>query len=229
MSFRQGARQFFERRGAPTPTVPTARSYVNDGLIAMWDGIENAGWGVHDSAATMWRDLIGSADIAITSGVPWTWTTNSFASNNTTQYGVVAQTAAGTPGDPICAEVCFNEFRRTTSYSFVVRFKGKFCLTTGNRICIGQGYPLFQAITTGAHTVSACPTTPAVYDNGAQLPQITGSDGWYEQNRLQIGYSGNSNYPFWGEIFSIRLYSRALTAAEIAANYAIDKARFNLP
>jgi hypothetical protein len=27
----------------------------------------------------------------------------------------------------------------------------------------------------------------------------------------------------------IRIYSRALTAAEIAANYAIDKARFNLP
>ena len=224
----RAARQIFLGRCA-TAKAPTARDYVQNGLIAMWDGIENAGWGVHDAAATTWKDLIGSADIAITSGVPWTWTTNSFASNNTTQYSVVAQTAAGTPDDPICAEVCFNEFRRTASYPFIVRFKGKFCLSTGNRIIIGQGYPLFQAITTGAHTVSVCPTTPAVYDNGDPLQQIAGSDGWYEQNRLQIGYSGNSNYPFWGEIFSIRLYSRALTAAEIAANYAIDKARFNLP
>ena len=31
------------------------------------------------------------------------------------------------------------------------------------------------------------------------------------------------------DIYSLRLYSRALTAAEIAANYAIDKERFNLP
>ena len=28
---------------------------------------------------------------------------------------------------------------------------------------------------------------------------------------------------------TIRFYSRALAAAEVAANYAVDKARFNLP
>ena len=55
-----GARQFFERRGAPTPSVPTARDYVQTGLIAMWDGIENAGGGVHDASATRWlMDLDG--------------------------------------------------------------------------------------------------------------------------------------------------------------------------
>ena len=37
----------------------TARSYVQDGLIAMWNGIENAGWGVHDPNATKWVDLCG--------------------------------------------------------------------------------------------------------------------------------------------------------------------------
>lgn len=31
------------------------------------------------------------------------------------------------------------------------------------------------------------------------------------------------------EIYHVRAYSRALTADEIAHNYAIDKARFNLP
>ena len=39
-------------------SVPTARSYVQDGLVAMWDGIENAGWGVHDNNATNWVDLV---------------------------------------------------------------------------------------------------------------------------------------------------------------------------
>jgi hypothetical protein len=37
------------------------------------------------------------------------------------------------------------------------------------------------------------------------------------------------DYPSDGDYYSLRLYSRALTASEIAANYTIDKARFNLP
>lgn len=35
----------------------SAKSYVQDGLVAMWDGIENAGWGVHDESAMTWVDL----------------------------------------------------------------------------------------------------------------------------------------------------------------------------
>lgn len=38
----------------------SARSYIQDGLFAMWDGIENAGWGVHDANATVWTDLSGN-------------------------------------------------------------------------------------------------------------------------------------------------------------------------
>ena len=48
-------------------TMPTARDYVQDGLIAMWDGIENAGWGVHDPNATTWKDLTGNGnDLIVT-------------------------------------------------------------------------------------------------------------------------------------------------------------------
>ena len=48
------------RNGAWAKSGYTAKDYVQDGLIAMWDGIENAGWGVHDPNATVWKDLIGS-------------------------------------------------------------------------------------------------------------------------------------------------------------------------
>ena len=37
----------------------TAADYVQDGLIALWDGIENVGWGEHDDNATSWIDLTG--------------------------------------------------------------------------------------------------------------------------------------------------------------------------
>jgi hypothetical protein len=41
----------------------SAKDYVQDGLVAMWDGIENAGWGVHDASATVWKDLVGGMDV----------------------------------------------------------------------------------------------------------------------------------------------------------------------
>lgn len=37
----------------------TAADYIQDGLIALWDGIENAGWGIHDDSAPVWKDLTG--------------------------------------------------------------------------------------------------------------------------------------------------------------------------
>ena len=36
----------------------SAKDYIQDGLVAMWDGIENAGWGKHDPNATDYVDLI---------------------------------------------------------------------------------------------------------------------------------------------------------------------------
>ena len=47
---------------------PTASNYVRDGLIAMWDGIENVGFGVHDESATSWKDLAGDRDATLIGG-----------------------------------------------------------------------------------------------------------------------------------------------------------------
>lgn len=44
-----------------------------------------------------------------------------------------------------------------------------------------------------------------------------------------LNLNGSDVYPFSGRIHIIRVYSRTLTAAEIAYNYEIDKSRFNLP
>ena len=45
-----------------------ASAYVQDGLIAQWDGIENAGAGQHDANATVWKDLKGTHDVPLISG-----------------------------------------------------------------------------------------------------------------------------------------------------------------
>ena len=47
--------------------TPTARDYVQNGLVAMWDGIENAGWGQHSDSPIM-RELV-SGDTLTATGV----------------------------------------------------------------------------------------------------------------------------------------------------------------
>lgn len=39
---------------------PSTLDYVQDGLVAMWDGIENAGRGIHNSNLQGWVDLSGN-------------------------------------------------------------------------------------------------------------------------------------------------------------------------
>ena len=48
----------------------TSKSYVQDGLLVHWDGIENVGRGLeHDNGATLWKDLSGNGlDMTIPQG-----------------------------------------------------------------------------------------------------------------------------------------------------------------
>jgi|LFRM01.2.fsa_nt_gb hypothetical protein len=42
-------------------------SYVQNGLVAQWDGIDNAGAGqAHNASATKWVDLKGAYEFALT-------------------------------------------------------------------------------------------------------------------------------------------------------------------
>ena len=42
--------------------APASRAYVQRGLVAQYDGIDNAGTGSHDSTATTWVDLTGNGN-----------------------------------------------------------------------------------------------------------------------------------------------------------------------
>lgn len=45
--------------------MPTAFDYVQDGLVALYDGIENAGWGIHDDNADSWQSLVSNSTIPL--------------------------------------------------------------------------------------------------------------------------------------------------------------------
>lgn len=46
--------------------VNTAKNYIQNGLVAMWDGIENIGWGQHSDSAPAWVNLMGNSEYDFT-------------------------------------------------------------------------------------------------------------------------------------------------------------------
>ena len=74
--------------GAASAWAAGTSAYVQDGLIACWDGIENAGVGVHNPSATVWKDLVGGYEFALT-GVTVNDDRMTFA-GSTSSYGTLS-------------------------------------------------------------------------------------------------------------------------------------------
>lgn len=226
----------------------TAKDYVQDGLVAMWDGIENAGWGVHDANATVWKDLIGNLDAtAINSpvfGDNHTDTSNGYWSLPSSVREIIEMQS-------LTAEVAFQP---STSGATIAN-QGIVGMGNNRSLWLFFGNPPLSGTTlnwqvrkspsirawynsgvfgTDAHSCSVvannsvcntyldsalCTITPDVAAGSA-----TSTDKFY------IGMMSENVdwHTFHGRIHSVRLYSRALTVEEIAHNYEIDKARFGL-
>lgn len=210
-------------------SAPTASDYVQNGLVAMWDGIENAGWGVHDSEATTWKDLIGSSDLTIYGDV---------LSNCISNIGL-SRNAAGASFkiDGISTiEACHEYQGGSTAYGIIANTGD----VSASRIGLAHygaanGFQTYSNIfwaypeIGNQHAITLCGTTSQCYVNGNELQPVTHStDGWNNGSVTLIGGRIGGGYSLHANYFCIRFYSRALTSAEIAANYAVDSIRFNL-
>ena len=207
---------------------PTARSYVQDGLIAMWDGIENAGWGVHDAAATRWVDLAGSCDLyksgnckigesyvqTFSAGDFMRNTDHAFSSSNIQTVETVYQ------ADSAKACLVFNIIPSDRFFGF--RGNGSIVFFVSN----GYNFTVTGVTTTQSYSYRYSISNELVVNGASFVSSVRG--GSFGTQGIGLGLYSQP-YNSVGKMYCMRLYSRALTAAEIAANYAVDKARFNLP
>ena len=226
----------------------TAKDYVQSGLVAMWDGIENAGWGIHDASATTWKDLIGNLDAILP---------------NNASFGVDCLVSTGTTGAAgsinkllenctgITCEAVFN-IDEDGTIRFVDNSAGTgtnntasgfnhyvyiFNQQLSSRLAFGHGTwsytaPAPSSILASRTTVSVVTTVDFIsgetrtYHNGTLVVSAS------NMKNLTINYFAETTLKLMvgkGRMFRGGIYSRALTADEIARNYAIDKARFKLP
>ena len=226
--------------------TPTAKDYVQDGLIVMWDSIENVGWGVHDPSDRTWLDIVGGKTIALPSATQ--------VLDNKMVFTQAATSSAISYDSDIPAYSVFHTFRmlnqdQASQMIFIL-------LSYGTSSSVGSyswnsSIPLrvFRGVNWRNITLedydapcqigmvystkkdgSSPDAIFAIYVNGSQVYKLVGPS-WYFA--YDFALSGNyyigaaTNRP--QDVYGIRLYNRAITDAEIAANYAIDKARFGLP
>ena len=210
-------------------------SYVQNGLIAQWDGIDNQGTGTHDPTATTWKDLKGSLDMALTAKGSWTGGNALYVAGG----GAGAQGDSATPAYKTIevvykmteagGRILFNSGINTRFVVFDgdgtwLYFDGS--TTTKN---IAYSYDAdtmrFAAATYDGSTVSN------IYFNGEVQNCDSHINTWGTgDGKVAVGDRTLSKaYPWMGEVYAIRLYDRVLTDEEIASNCAIDKARFLPP
>jgi hypothetical protein len=234
----------------------TARDYVQDGLVAMWDGIENAGWGVHNQFAPKWKNLgAGGSNWDLSISGDSAWQDTMFDSSNalaSTSSRLSMWTKHTLPLTIECTAMGIgyqqDQYNKNKSiFTIYAREMDVYCTLYQGEAMIkpskrwNQGVKITTGPTVKHHIcIVANPTsttgalgngfTADIYIDGVLVPleQSSSYPGMADSTAGGVCIGGYREYHNGAKIFRSAYYSRALTADEIAANHAIDKERFNL-
>ena len=220
----------------------SASLYVQDGLVACWDGIENAGANTHNPSATVWKDLVGGYEFTLT-GVTVEDDRMTFA-GSTSSYGTLSATdttstfVAAKNGTMEIVYASRTVVSGNNNFQVLLQSTAEsglaFGLFSSSSIIVyssaSTAKPLVQfSSTTTTNSVSVRYTSGApasAFANG-ESKTLSGSNYWGSPGTTTvIGKRATNAAAFPGSIYCIRLYSRQLTDAEIAANHALDVKRF---
>lgn len=204
---------------------PTAADYVQDGLIAIWDGIENVGWGEHDPDSTFWVELIsGEAKQVISTYRRWSEEGDALeVSPEATSTQQLAQMKSASFIIDYVGHVESVSYRTkeselqvsplwwtTADYHYGWGTNLDPALPIHEKVSIS-----FQIASTGSGTVRF-----------KSSPYVTckGSASLAKNFRFFASFRSDP----WSGICCVRMYSRPLSDIEIHHNYLIDKMRFGL-
>lgn len=218
--------------------APWTNPYITDGLVAMWDGVWNCGGGEHDANATVWKDLVGSRDATLSGS--YSWGNNYWDVQSVSGHGLARWDATNLGNSQtiefVIMPIALSLYGRIISEGQAVASPN---LDTNENSIRMYGYGIdstkrvssdFQASAIHSHQITHPSGGPMRYyiDGSlvweAQTSQdSTGAEYGYFANRPDYTRGLDARY------FTMRRYNRVLTEEELSANYAIDKARFNLP
>lgn len=238
--------------------------YISLGMVARYQGLNNTGSG-HRDDTTIWKDLVGSADLTLTAGLaPGTrqWGPDYFESRkvNVTIFSWLSSPLPSSFSPETCTlEIVFMPYTGADSgrggdiigvddiatipyttvtlemqgmnASFLVEESASFTVVNRRTLVANTLYTASMPIS----PYSAIPAqngSKAIYYNGAQQYRANRTGNFFVQLPQHfLNLSGNPAVLdvwqiFFGRIYEVRLYSRALDPGEIAWNAALDLQRY---
>ena len=231
--------------------VLNSESYVKDGLILQYDGIDNVvvdGLRMHDAMPTVWNDLSGNGHDLVLPG--WVLAEKrGLVSFGQSVKSIVTAKALNITSEMTLTIECVMNRRRWLNSTYTgiesvlttplgqMFFRGSEAngLATfelnGEKVALGTWTPSNVSVE-DLHTVVI-----GLQSRGTPQPLFLALDGvksslascWQNQNWSKSRPSVSSfldNLNTDIGIAAIRIYSRQLTDAELAANAAVDNARF---
>ena len=216
-----------------------SESYVQQGLVLHYDGINNTGNG-HSSTTTTWKDLSGNGNDgtlsrALDSTFYW-------SNNNITLSGV-----SSTLGTYVDTPLNLNGKERTISYTIdATNLTGSIWGDTNSSNANGLfNYYAFianrGASTTGQnryeytfaksgiynYTVTLSAKELKFYANGALINTTNNTNGLNTSNNLRIlaAYYSSQNATNL-KMYNFMVYNRVLSDSEVLQNYQVDKAKY---
>ena len=211
---------------------PTASDYIQDGLVAMWDGIERG------DNPLVWSDITGNGwDLTVTSGSEWL--TDALSCSDYQRFGIASMPNRLIPAASVeHVEITCFATKRTNNplifYNGPSGLKGaKNIVITASTVGVETSENKRHTackLTTGLFRISA--TWEKLYIDGERVTDTTFTrDTWSggSESFALFGRSSDTNYAVAGRVYCVRIYNRELTPEEILHNHEIDKRRFNLP
>ena len=121
-----GSQLVWEKSGSVS-----ARDYIQNGLVAMWDGIENIGWGQHSDSASAWVNLMGNSNYDFTLQNNASWASDGLITNQ--DYSRAAETVSSIVYTSVLTtEIVFEIYDIPSSSNRVIFFKLSDTLKSGS-------------------------------------------------------------------------------------------------
>jgi hypothetical protein len=235
-----------------------AGTYVTDGLVAYYDGINNTGTGLHDNTSTKWKDLSNSGnDVTISNAAGISgWTCNGFEFPDNVRFERAGNLVKNLPvaDENYSVELVWNPShgRNFNEGGFIGWGKYNSDLAS-NKTRFFSDANKFRHYWWGNDFDFAIPNRTGVRQMSITYDNAVGRKAYAEAiyaaekaiitdkkkntaagQILYIGHTGNMNtdaneHANGNLIHSVRIYNKPLTKTQIEHNYQVDKARYISP
>ncbi len=229
--------------------------YIRAGLVGQYDGIDNAGVGVHSSSATNWVDLSGNGNDGAFNTANISWVANGWTyTRASTLNSIKPVTLTAAIGSVINSRKFTVESTVNTTY-VTGKNPGTRCGLFGNYSGSSGGFSfeltankeLRYYLEASAPSVVSSLKLAAGENATAAVQTENGSNPVFWKNGTSSAGSGSTSsktktlssapviggevntgrdMTFRGTYYSCRIYNRVLSADEMKINAAIDQVRF---